>query len=84
MVSVEAPETTRPCVDICQPARKTAQRIDPAMLQESAILVGDQHPKIAGIDILRVDRQPPAAIVSGEGSKQRARAVEHDGGRILI
>ncbi len=60
------------------------ERVDPAMLREAAVLVGDQHAEIALVDIARFDRQSPTPVRRGEGAQQHARAIEHDGRCLLI
>ena len=46
----------------CQPARPNAPGVDAVMRAEALVLEGDQHGEIARVDILDLDRQPPAAV----------------------
>src|SRR3990172_6149347 len=48
------------------------------MLVEALILVGEQQPNKARIDVLRISRQPPAPVRRGIGAQQPPVAVEHD------
>ncbi len=59
------------------------QRIDAGMRSEALVFIGEQQVQIGRIDVLlRVDRQPPAAVGHGIGAKQLSVAVD-DGGRDL-
>ncbi len=59
------------------------QRIDAGMRSEALIFKGKQQVEIGRIDVLlRVDRQPPAAVGHGVGAEQLSVAID-DGGRDL-
>src|SRR5690348_889844 len=65
-----------------QPLRAGAKKranVDPVVLVEAAVLVGDEHRDIARIDVVRTRRQAPAAIGQGKGPEQAAVAVDDDG-----
>ena len=57
---------------------KKRKRINAAMRVEALVLVGDQEPKKARIDILGANRQAPAAVGGRVGTQQPPGAVEHD------
>ncbi len=54
-------------------------RIDAAVLIEPPVLIGDQHRKIARVDLMGRRRQAPAPIGQGEGPEQPPLAIDDDG-----
>ncbi len=57
------------------------QWIDAAMRIKTLILIGEQQLEKSGVDILlRVDRQPPAAVGHRIGAQQLAVAIDDGGG----
>ena len=64
-----------------QPLRAGANEganVDPVVLVEAAILVGDEHRDVARVDVVRGRRQAPAPIGQGEGPQQPAVAIDDD------
>ena len=53
------------------------QRIDAVVVEEAAVLVGEQHRQEARIDIRAGRRQPPAALRRGVGPQQPPVAIDH-------
>ena len=58
-------------------ARPIATRVDAAVRAEALVLEGHQHGQIARIDVLDLDRQPPAAVRRRVGAQQPVVAIEH-------
>ncbi len=54
-------------------------RVDSPMRAKAAILHGQQHGEIIGVDLIQADRQSPAPAVHGQGAQQASVAVEHEG-----
>ena len=77
MVSVEPPETMRPWRDELPAGAADGPGVDAAVRAEALVLEGHQHGEIARVDVLRLDRQPPAAVGRGVGAQQPVVAVEH-------
>src|SRR5271163_968465 len=53
--------------------------IDALMIIEPAVLVADQHRKVARIDLARSDGQSPASVGQSEGAEQPPVAIDDDG-----
>ena len=53
--------------------------IDARMIAEAPVLIGEQQPHIARIDILQRDRQTPFVVRRQEAAQHRAVGGEHDG-----
>ena len=64
-----------------QPLRAGANegaKVDPVVLVEAPVLVGDKHRKVARIDVMRGRRQAPAPVRQGERPEQPAVAIDDD------
>ena len=57
--------------------------VDAAVGREAPVLEGQQHGEIARVDLLGLDRQPPAAVGGRVGAQQPVIAVEHADGERL-
>ena len=62
---------------LCGGAQQSC-KIHAWMRIEALVLIGDEHRKEARIDIAGARRQPPIALLGGEGPEQFAVAIDHD------
>ena len=64
-----------------QPLRAGANegaKVDPVVLVEAPVLVGDKHRKVARINVMRGRRQTPAPVRKGKRPEQPAVAIDDD------
>lgn len=51
--------------------------VDPVVIGEMPVFIGNQHVEEAPVDLRHGDRQPPAAVGGGERAQQRPVRIDH-------